>query len=98
MRVMKIYIIGSVNENEYSIKCVATRFEKLGHEVRYVKKEHGVPLETLIHTCFLTIESWADLVVVVPKQIYPTLEISDGTKYEMEHASSYGKPVLINYL
>ena len=35
---MKIYIIGSVNENEYSIKCVATRFEKLGHEVRYVKK------------------------------------------------------------
>ena len=95
---MKIYIIGSVTKSEYAIKCAAIKFKELGYEVRYVKKEHGIPLETLIHNCYLHIESWADIVVVVPKLIIGSeIIIGDGTKYEMEHAKSFGKPVLIYY-
>lgn len=93
---MKIYIIGSVTKSEAAIKCVASKFEKMGHEVRYVKEQDGY-LSRLIRDCFLTIESWADMVVVVPKSCIPVLSIGDGTKYEMEHAKSFGKPVLIYY-
>lgn len=93
---MKIYIIGSVSKSEATIKCVASKFEKMGHEVRYVKEQDGY-LFQLIRDCFLTIESWADMVVVVPKSCVPVLDIGDGTNYEMEHAKSFGKPVLIYY-
>ena len=52
----------------------------------------------LIHNCYLHIESWADIVVVVPKSIIGSeIIIGEGTKYEMEHAKSFGKPVLIYY-
>lgn len=93
---MKIYIIGSVSKSAASIECAATKFQEMGHEVRYVKKCNGY-LSRLIRDCFLTIESWADMIVVVPKSCCPVLDIGDGTKYEMEHAKSFGKPVLIYY-
>lgn len=94
---MKIYIVGSVSKSEEAIKCAATKFEQMGHEVRHVKKEFGKPLECLIHDCYLHIETWADMVVVVPKSCCPVLDIGDGTKYEMEHAKSFSKPVVIYY-
>lgn len=93
---MKVYIIGSVSKSKDAIELTATKFEKMGHEVRYVKEQDEY-LSRLIRDCFLTIESWADMVVVVPKSCCPVLDIGDGTRYEMEHAKSFGKPVLIYY-
>ena len=93
---MKIYVIGSVNKNENEIKRVAEKFEAMGNEVRYVKKEFGVPLETLIHNCYLHIDSWADIIVAVPKSIVKGyVDIGMDTMYEVEHAKSFSKPVLI---
>lgn len=93
---MRVYIIGSVTKSEAAIKSAAEHFEKTGNDVRYVKKEDENHFQ-LIHDCFLHIESWADIVVAVPKAVIPVLDIGDGTKYEMEHAKSFGKPVLIYY-
>lgn len=93
---MKIYIIGSVINSEAAIECAAMKFEEMGHVVRYVKKQDGY-LSRLIRDCFNHIESWADMVVVVPKTCVPVLDIGEGTRYEMEHAKSFGKPVLIYY-
>lgn len=93
---MKVYIIDSVSKSKDAIELIAKKFEKMGHEVRYVKEQDGY-LSRLIRDCFLTIESWADMVVVVPKACCPVLDIGDGTRYEMEHAKSFGKPVLIYY-
>ena len=93
---MKVYIIGSVNESHLNIRYAAHIFETLGHEVRYVEKKPEVPIMTLIHDCFLHIDSWADLIVVVPKSINNgVLDIGTGTMYEIEHAKSMGKPVVI---
>lgn len=93
---MNVYIIGSVTKSEETIKEAATKFKSLGHEVRYVTKESGVPLELLIRKCFNYIENWADIVVVVPKLLVGSeIMIGDGTKYEIEHAKSFRKPVLI---
>lgn len=93
---MRVYIVGSVTKSEAAIKSAAEHFEKIGNDVRYVKKEDENHFR-LIRDCFLHIESWADIVVVVPKAVIPVLDIGDGAKYEMEHAKSFGKPVLIYY-
>ena len=90
---MKIYIIGSLNENEAAIELAANKLESYGFDVRYVKREEK-PIQELIHDCLLTIDSWADLVVAVPKKTYPTIEFGIGTLYEIEHSKSFGKPVL----
>ena len=92
--IMKIYIIGSLNENEATIELAANKLESYGFDVRYVKKQEK-PIQELIHDCFLTIDSWADLVVAVPKKIYPTMEFGTGTLYEVEHAKAFKKPVLV---
>ena len=93
---MKIYVIGSVTKNGKDIKKVAETLESMGNEARYVKKSPDTPLEVLIHNCFIHIESWADIVVVVPKSITNGVaDIGDGTLYEMEHARSFNKTVLI---
>lgn len=94
---MKIYVIGSVNESENVIKQVAGILEKMDNEVRYVKREYGAPLESLIRKCYLNIENWADIIVVVPKCISSSGEviIGTGTMYEMEHAKAFNKMVVI---
>lgn len=92
---MKIYIIGSVS-NQSKIEEAARKFEKTENEIRYVKKS-SKPMAELIHDCFLHIDSWAELVMVVPKSVSPKLEIGIGTTYEMEHAKAMGKPVVIYY-
>ena len=93
---MKVYIIGSVTKSATNIKLAANKFESLSNEVRYVTKKDNVPLETLIHDCYLHIETWADLIVVVPKSITNgVVDIGAGTMYEIEHARSFGKPVVI---
>lgn len=92
----KIYVIGSMT-CEFKIKQVAEELESLGHEVRYIKQEDN-GFVSCVRDCFLTIENWADAIVVVPKSSYsscPKLDIGHGTTYEMEHAKSYGKPVYI---
>lgn len=91
---MKIYIIGSLNENEVTIELAANKLEGHGFDIRYVKKQDK-PIQELIHDCFLTIDSWADLVVAVPKKIHPTIEFGIGTLYEIEHAKAFHKPVLM---
>lgn len=93
---MNIYIIGSVTTSGIPIECAADKFEELEHEVRYVKPEDK-PLNDLIRASFELIETWADMVVVVPKSVYPTIEIGEGTLYEMEHAKSLDKLVVIYY-
>ena len=91
---MKIYIIGSLNENEAAIELAANKLEGHGFDVRYVKRQDK-PIQELIHDCFLTIDSRADLVIAVPKKIHPTMEFGTGTLYEMEDAKVFKKPVLI---
>ena len=91
---MKIYIIGSLNESEAAIELAADRLKSQGYDVRYVKKQDK-PIRDLIHDCFLTIDSWADLVLAVPKKIRPTVEFGIGTLYEIEHAKAFNKPVVM---
>ena len=78
---MKIYIIGSVSDQS-KIEIAASKFTELGNEVRYVKKSEK-PIAELVHDCFLTIDSWAEAIVVVPKSVSPKLEIGTGTIYEI---------------
>lgn len=92
---MKIYVIGSVSQAN-QIKRVADEYIKLGNDVRYVKPEDK-DLAELIHLCFLTIEAWADMVVVVPKSCARVLDIGHGTMYEIEFAKRVKKPVVIHY-
>ena len=92
-KLMKIYIIGSLNESKTTIELAANKFKEQGHDVRYVRKQDK-PISELIHDCFLHIDSWVDLVVAVPKSIYPKTEFGTGTLYEIEHAKSIGKPVV----
>ena len=92
---MKIYIIGSISQAD-EIKRVADKYTKFGNDVRYVKSEDK-DLAELIHLCFLTIETWADVVVVVPKSYMGSpLNIGSGTLYEMEFAARLNKPILIH--
>lgn len=94
---MKVFVIGSFSSNTYGIKEAYEKFTEMGCEVRYVEKDNSRSFSELINDCFLHIDSWADLVVAVPKRIYPTLEFGDGTIYEMEHARAVGKPVVVYY-
>lgn len=93
-KLMKIYIIGSLNESKAIIELAANKFKEQGYDVRHVRKQDK-PILELIHDCFLHIDSWADLIVAVPKSIYPKTEFGTGTLYEIEHAKSIGKPVVI---
>ena len=92
---MKVYVIGSMSQ-EREIKDVANKYEKMGCDVRYVKKEFDNLTFDLIRNTFLHIESWAYLIVVVPKSLIP-LSFGDGVMYEIEHAKSFSKPVVIHW-
>lgn len=94
---MKVYIIGSVTSNMYSIKEAAEAFEKMGCEVRHVEEMENERFASIVHDCFLHIDSWADLIVAVPKTTSPTISFGEGVTYEMEHAKAVGKPVVIYY-
>ena len=67
---MKIYVIGSISQ-EREIEDVAIKYENMGCDVRYVKKESDDLKFDLIRNTFLHIESWADLIIVVPKSLNP---------------------------
>ncbi|MFR7477033.1 hypothetical protein [Frisingicoccus sp.] len=93
---MKVFIIGSVGESENNIALVAGEFRNLGCDVRYVYKQEK-PFAKLVDAAFAIIDSWADVVVVVPKTITYTsaVKVGEGTTYEIEYAKKCGKPVLV---
>lgn len=94
---MKVYIIGSVNSSESEIKIAADKFRRIGCEVRHVEKMDGERFASLVHDCFLHIDSWADLIVAVPKSVSPEISFGEGTTYEIEHAKAVGKTVVVYY-
>ena len=92
----KIYVIGSVSCSLDKIESAAEKFSKSGNYVKSVGRSEGMTLEDLIYICYQVIENWADIVVAVPKSIVNGTPIfGDGTTYEIEHAKSFKKPVLI---
>lgn len=91
---MKIYVIGSISQKK-EIEDVAIKYENMGCDVRYVKKESDDLTFDLIRNTFLHIESWADLIIVVPESLIP-LSFGDGVMYEIEHAKSFNKPIVIH--
>lgn len=92
---MKIYVIGSISQ-EREIEDVAIKYENMGCDVRYVKKESDDLKFDLIRNTFLHIESWADLIIVVPKSLN-SLSFGEGTMYEIEHAKSFNKPIVVHW-
>lgn len=91
---MKIYVIGSISQ-EKEIEDVAIKYENMGCDVRYVKKESDDLTFDLIKDCFLNIKC-ADLIIVVPKSLDP-LSFGEGTMYEIEHAKSFNKPIVVHW-
>lgn len=85
----KLYIIGSLSQEEV-IKSIADYYIGTGrYRVRYVKKEPQKSFKSLVQKCFLNV-IWADRVIAVPK--------SDGTygkgvTYEIVFAELSGKRV-----
>lgn len=94
---MRVYIIGSVTHSKYEIKEAVTKFKNMGCEVRHVEKTDGKRFSSIVHDCFLHIDTWADLVVAVPKFATPEIIFGEGTTYEIEHAKAVGKPIVIYY-
>lgn len=85
----KLYIIGSLSQEEV-IKSTADYYIGTGrYRVRYVKREPRKSLEALIRKCFLNI-IWADRVMVIPKH---DGTLGNGVTYEMVFAKLIGKRV-----
>lgn len=85
----KLYIIGSLSQEE-AIKSIADYY--IGTEryrVRYVKKEPQKSLKSIIQKCFLNIV-WADRVIAVPKS---DGTYGEGVTYEIVFAKLIGKRV-----
>lgn len=72
---MKAYIIGSIKQIN-AIELTADKLSKMGFEVRHVKPSDD-KLSDLIRSCYLHIETWADIVVVVPKSLSPEFIVGD---------------------
>lgn len=86
----KIFVIGSLSR-EKEIKRVAEYYQKLGHEVDYVRKQPDKDFTTLVNEAFQKI-SEADSIVAVQKE---EGRLGEGTTYEVAFARFIGKKVFI---
>ena len=93
---INVFIIGSISQEE-ELRNVADLYAQLGCEVQHVMKESD-HLMNLIEKAYTTIREWADLVVVVPKSVYPVMSLGHGTQYEICYAKSLGKPVVFQHI
>jgi len=86
---MKVFVIGSVNQDSKFIKEVADRYKIFGHEVDCVTPEPEKSFNELVWQAFDKIKV-ADVVLVVPKH---DGSLGHGTIYEMAFAEEMGKTV-----
>ena len=86
----RIFVIGSLSR-EKEIKRVAEYYQKLGHEVNYVRKQPDKDFTTLVNEVFQKIYE-ADSIVAVQKE---EGGLGEGTTYEVAFAKFIGKTVFI---
>jgi hypothetical protein len=90
LRNLRIFVIGSMSREE-DIKKIAKEFERVGHEVDYVRSMPEVGPRKLIAYAYEKIFN-TDRVVALEKR---EGGLGIGTMYEVEFAKFFGKDICI---